>query len=440
MRNKLKKQLVLGLCVVSLFFVRDAKAEETRLEKALKEKTVSIQSADSRVGFSDAKIVNRSGGTFLINFKLKNSGKLENDLHYGLQLERKTDKGNYLVDEKVFSETVSLLSGQTIERTVSYVIPNFFSGNFQLWLVSKNSVGMSRGINFLGEIKLAGTNDFIEFPVECYLTINEENKKYQIKEGVSLKKGEKVFLNCQLENLSSKAITAQAWFEIYRRSIYGEREGNPLTLNQTVALNSGEKKFVKLEFPQLKTPQAYDIRTQLLYQGNPMSNFLTTHLVLSGESASILTFNPEKMSYKKGETGKFEVTWAGSADNFYGSRTGETISEELQLEVEIFDADGSACAKKTEQKVDGDGGKEAFSVPIIENCSAVGALVVLKNKAGRELDKKTFNLSGKTEVKSKKLTTKTVALLVAIAISVFSLIIIFIVRFMRKRRSDGLAE
>jgi hypothetical protein len=440
MQKKFKKYLIFSLGIALLFFVHNARAEETRLEKALREKTITVQVADSRVGFSGAKIVSQTGGTFLIDFKLSNGGNPESDLRYGLQLEKKIDGGSYLVDEKIFSETLSLATKQTIERTVSYSAPSFFSGKFELWLVSKNSVGMSRGIIPLGEVTLTGTNDFVEFPVDCYLTINEENEKYQVKEGVSLKKGEKAFLNCQLENRGSKAITAQAWFESYRRSVYGEREGGPTTLNQVVALGAGEKKLFKLELPQFKNPQAYDIKTQLLYQEKPISNSVIIHLVLSGESASIISFNPEKLSYKKGEMGKFEIEWAGSADNFYGSRTGETATGELNLEVEILDANGKACAKKTAQKVDGDGGRETISLQIINDCPAMGALIVLKDQDGQELDRKTFNFSAENKIDSKKPTTKTMAMLIAVAISVFSLIVIFIVRFMRKRRGVGSVE
>ena len=357
----------------------------------------------SRVGFENGKIISQENNRLKVSFELSNPGEPETDVRYSLRLDKKVGGDYYPVDEKIFEEVLSLVKNQTIKKEVEYVVPDFLRGEVKVWLTSKNSAGLPLGIAPLGVIFLSGTNDYIQIPNNCFLTIGNEEPKYSLLEGVSYRNNEEVFLNCQLENMSQKAISAQVIFNVYRRTVFNQNEKTTPVSSENISLGAKEKKDVKIKLPQMDKPQAYDISVSLEDNGKMVSNSMVAHAVLAGESASILTVKLDKESYQKNETANLFIKTVGSADNFPNSRTGGTEKEELVAEVEISDYLGKACAGKVMQNIPADNGNYSemnIPVSIKENCLGMKTVVFLKNKEGKELDKKiiAFTVIGNEKV------------------------------------------
>jgi len=176
-----KNKLALKAIVFSLIFflpVFQSQAEEKKTQEA-------IILAD--VGIYNAKINSQDKNQLTISFRLDNGKQAQPDIIYAVSLKQKNAQGgSTVVDEKVYSEIINLAENQSIEKVISYTAPDYLAGNFEVWVISENSSGLPLGMAKAGEIKLSGTNQFINIqPETCFLTIKGDSAKkniYPIKE------------------------------------------------------------------------------------------------------------------------------------------------------------------------------------------------------------------------------------------------------------------
>ena len=416
------------------FFVSPIQAKENQVE-LIPEFDLPEGGEIVSIGeFNNYEIVSQENNKFVISFDLDNIGKMVTDIRYGLQLEKKVGEEYYQVDEKVFDEVFSLSTNQSISREIEYAAPDFLQGEFRLQLVSKDSSRLTLAVNSLGYVSLRGTGEYIQIINDCFFTIGTEDKSYPIYQTFSYGADKEVFLNCQLENMMQKDISSQVIFETYRRNTFNQDGKTTLNSSQDVSLLVNEKKEFKIGLPQIDEPQNYDIKVSLEKDGKKVSNSMVAHVIVEGESASILRARFDKEVYRKNDTVNLEVVTLSSINS----------SEAIDLEVEFKDDSGKSCADKLAQNISieiNNHNKTNIAIPIKNDCSEMKAFILLKSKEGKELDKKIIDLPFEGEQKIGKLEEKDMGLAkkigwgIGIACLAASLIAFVIYRFKNEKNS-----
>lgn len=319
------------------------------LEESKKQQSTVNIIAD--INIRDAKIWEEEKNHFKLSFNIENYMATRSDLVYGIELIKENpDKSAVLMDEKIFSDDLLLAErDKKVYREIDYFVPEYLSGKFVLWLKIKDEGGLVLAQQSF-PVDFFGTRKMLEQSNPCYLTIGEEERKYNLTEGVSLKKDEQLFLNCYAKNNLGEKVSLKPYFEFYRRTFYGlkleEREGE-----NEIYFEKDEGKINKIVIPLPKNPQAYDVKVNFKLKKQIVSNPVIAHFVLSGKSASINSLVLDKSQYVKGEIAHLDMLWSGSADTFNGSRTGSTGLVDPVFEIEIKDqSDLELCAPKQIKK------------------------------------------------------------------------------------------
>jgi hypothetical protein len=293
-------------------------------------------------------------------FDVENSMELQAGMIYGLELIKEQGEGEaFFGDVKIFrDDKLTVEKNGKVHREIEYRSPKYLTGDFVLWLKIKDESGLILATQPFN-VNLSGTEPFIQQSNPCYLTIEGENeKKYNLRQGVDLKKEEKLFLNCQAKNLTEEAVSVIPSFELYRRDIFGPQVGKVIE-GEELSFASQENKLTKIAIPLPENPQAYDLKVTLKKDGKAFSNPVLAHFVLAGKSASISNLAIDKNQYRKGEVAKLSFLWAGSADTFRDSRTGGSGLVDPIFEFEMKAQDGKSFCVSTQTKKAAEVGKEA---------------------------------------------------------------------------------
>ena len=135
-------------------------------------------------------------------------------------------KTQFIVDQQVYPEEVSLGQGQTVKKTITYSAPKCLEGEFDVWVVAKNFSGLSLGLANAGKIKLAPSDPECVLVVakSCSLSVVGETKQYSPDFGVDLSAGEKLVGSCDFWNKSDREQNFSLFFELFRRNQFGRRD------------------------------------------------------------------------------------------------------------------------------------------------------------------------------------------------------------------------
>jgi len=302
------------------------------------------------VNIRNAEISELKKNQLKLVFDVENLMELQSDLVYGLEL-IKEQEGNKIIvaDSKIFSEDkITIEKNQSVHREIIYQSPEYLDGDYLLWLKIKDESGLALSFQSFN-VNLAGSGKFIEQSNPCYLTIEgEKDQKYNLAQGVDLKKTEKLFLNCQAKNLTGETITVLPFIEFYQRDFYGKKISEyQANQNEAITFNKDEEKLTKIAIPLPENPQAYDAKIIFKKENEIISNPTIAHFVLSGKSGSIINASLDKNQYAAGEKAQLILLWAGSADTFFQSRTGGSLLANPTFEVEFKDNKGALCNKQS---------------------------------------------------------------------------------------------
>lgn len=357
----------ISVCFFSLFFSVQAEEIEKTEESVVDEELIRMKDDSTKqnsqveiladINIYNVKIWEEKLRHLKLSFDLENHLETRSDLVYGLEIIKENpDKSVVLMDEKIFSDDLLLVEkNKKVYREIDYYVPEYLSGEFILWLKIKDESGLvlAQQSFFVG---FSGTWKLIEQSNPCYLTVGNDEKKYNLAEGVSLKKDEKLFLNCYTKNNLGDNVSLKPYFEFYRRTFYGlkleERAGK-----EGIHFEKDEGRLNKMVIPLPASAQAYDVKITFKKENKNVSNPIIAHFVLSGKSASINSLILDKNQYAKGDTAHLDMLWSGSADTFSGSRTGSSGLVDPIFKIEIKDQrDLKFCAPEQTKKA-GDIGK-----------------------------------------------------------------------------------
>jgi hypothetical protein len=376
----------------------------------------------AEVNIQDIKIISQDNNNLKISFNLSNGKGVQSGVKYGIKLLKQTSNNQFVVDEKVYDESLTLAENSIISREINYTAPNNLSGEYNVLIVSRNETGFPFGIASAGKIKLTSTFKGISImPETCYLTVVDEkgSPKYNLLQGVDISQKESLKLNCSVTNSDIKTIEVTPIFETHYRTAYGQVVPQTEVENKPITFTKGEKKNISLLLPKATEPQAYDVVTTLK-SGENVSNSITAHYVLQGASATIQNLSLDKDYYKKGETATLSFSWTPSADSFPGSRIGKASAiSDITLSGTITSGKGHECSSPIDQPITKDQSiKTEIPISIVSRCLDPQISLALKDKDGKILDQKDFSV--KTTTKEKPIST---ILIVVIVLAIIILII-----------------
>ena len=358
------------------------------------------------VNIHNANVVEQSGNNLKLSFSLYNREGVQPQIKYGVIIVENGEESQFIIDQKVYDEIVNLGEGDTVDKEVNYIAPNFLNGTYEIVIEARNSNGLLLGIANVGEVTFSNENsNYIEIvPGSCYLTIKEENPQshYTISQGVDVSKDETLISNCKIKNHYKYSIDAAPYFENYYHSRFGDLVSSQKQL--VISIQPGEEKEVILEIPKAGEPQAYDAVFSFHDENNNViSNSVALHYVIQGQSATIQNLRLDKNYYQKGEVAKITFNWSASADSFPGSRGGTSELGNVLLNILINDSNGEACSLSSQKEVTEDDQLKSivFDVSIIIDCINPKVSIEIKDADKNILDHEIFELTSKNVSQNK---------------------------------------
>ena len=374
------------------------------------------------VNIYDAKILDSSdAGKIDIGFDLSNRLEVGFGIKYGVQLieEREVDKtdpvkvvpqsfsfagankktkkvsSQFIVDETVYPEEISLENGETVSRKIVYAAPECLEGKFQVWVVARNYSGMLLGLMNAGEVSLhSSTENCVLIKGEtCSVRVGDSEKTYGADFGIDLSPNEKLIGTCSFLNRSSQAQNVSLDFDLHRRDYFGDKIKD-FSGDNTV-LQGNEEKTVTFEIPKTDVPQAYDAVLGLKNKtGTVISNRIAFHYVIQGESATIQNIILDKKSYQKGEEINVNIYLTPAADNFLGARGTGFVQEMDNLNLALVDYQGKACANFPKKEVFSSDKSEFFRLSGKSDIDCNGASLTARvtNSTGKILDERNIKI------------------------------------------------
>lgn len=348
----------------------------------------------AEVSVQNVQIVSQNETDIRVAFELSNIGqKPQSDIKYGVQLVEKTDAGNFTVDTHVFEDLVTLDALESVAMEVAYTAPMQLSGVYEVWVVSKLTSGMMLGLGKAGEVSLIGQGHFVSIDqYNCRLRVSGDAGVYYLGQGVDVTAQEVLTLTCPVmfDSVSGGTIEVVPSYETYRRNSYGSDVFVPAAEVAPVKLTAVTSANTSFNIPLASEPQAYDVHLVLkdAVTGEVVSDQVTVHYVLRGESATIQSVNLDKAEYVAGEEAVVELHWTPAADSFAESRTGEGTAVLVAAQLSVVDNNGNQCvAERTFENLDSP--VHVFTLPVRDSClSPVVSVRLVEATTGGLLDER----------------------------------------------------
>jgi hypothetical protein len=392
---KLLKKAVLIFSLLFLFVnsEHNSLAQEVPTQDPV---TVSTKVV-ARVNLYNAKIISQQEGFFELSFDVANSGDVQPGLNYKVQLIKKDGEKGIVWDEKKYPDEISLDALGLISRQVEYKVPEYFKGDYEIWIVLENASGMMLSKIKSGNISLDGNEQFVEVnPSSCYLMIEGSDTKFLLRQGIDVKENENITGYCKIVNHFSNDLVLTPYVENHYRETSGPLVGSAMINQSSISIGAGETREISFPIPKAEDPQAYDAVVQFNSEGKAVSNQVSFHYVLRGESATIQNFRLDKNYYLEGENAQATLDWSPSAESFFGARFGTNKSQKnIMVQMSIKDEKDVQCADVWENKVGISESQLQIAVPIKENCINPKVEVILKSLSGKVLDSEVYNIKSK---------------------------------------------
>ncbi len=346
----------------------------------------------ANVNVSNTKIISQKGNNFDISFSLSNGLGVQTGIYYSVLLSEDTHSGQITVDEKVYTESLSLAENSNINREINYTAPGVLDGTYQLLLISKNSSGLSFGGALLGKVKISNTTKGIQIvPGSCVFSVKGEKTKastYVQGRIISLLPSDDFKVSCDVVNQLDKEIKVSPSFIATEGSSYGKEVAiSSVSANSDIALKSLEKKKITLDIPKNITPKTYHSLLSLK-SGETNSNAIGFTYVIKGNTASIDFISMDKDYYKKGDTLNLSFLW-------YYTSSDNSHKGSLLLNTKVINGNGKECASMVNQTLATDFSKPIteFPISITKTCFNPQVLITLKDDSGNIFDQKSLKMN-----------------------------------------------
>lgn len=378
---------------------------------------------------------------FLISCSIINKLGNQGDIHYGVQLIKRTT-AQEVVDTKVYDEVLSLRMNQTVKRQMEYTPPNYLSGTYELWGLLKTSSGLPLSSNFLGAVILKATAvSYLEIKSStCALRVQGEaaTTTYTSMQWVDVNPDEVVEGTCVVAAHAMENITVTPSFITYQGSVFGETVPVANDIQKSFTFKNNETKTISFVVPKASAPQSYIATLSLVSpKGVAVSNEVDISYVVRGAGATIQNVLLDKDYYAAGERAQVSVFWTGSA---FGPRQLPADTEAKSIVISIKDSSNTSCANEATFTISADvierNRLTPYLIRITRLCINPHITIEIIDAAGVSLAEKTITLaSGEIPegVVQANILKQRVAWYGAVALAV--LIIVGTILYIRKRNS-----
>lgn len=362
------------------------------------------------VNIRGAKIVSQDQQVFTISFNLTNREGVQSGVRYGVQLLLQTPEGQFVVDEKVYDEVLTLPENSSTAKTISYTAPKQLSGNYILLITSKNENNFPFGVSYAGNVTLSGGEGLLVSPETCTaLPAGAETVPQNINIRLYIDLGQAIEVVCSAHNKSSLPITTSAVLETRNGGAYGTVASGISTINDTFSFSAQEKKTITLVVPTATQPGVYRANIMLSSETDN-SNAISISYIVRGNNAVIENVSLDKDGYKKGETANLIAVWDAQLEESVQSTT---------LSVVLTNGFGMKCASPFEKVTPrSQGGNAKIALLVTGFCYNPQVTVSLSDDKGNILDQEKFSVKSTASIVDGKKVVGGIALLIAIVVLV----------------------
>lgn len=342
------------------------------------------------ISVREAIILEVSTTTLKVGFSIVNGDTIpQADIRYGIEILKAANGGQTRVDTYVPEESLALSPKESMQKEVTYTIPLHLKGEYEIWVLARTTSGMVLGLGKVGTTTFTGEDTYTEIvPESCSIRVSGEKNEYTLHQGVDVSAEEVLSFSCTLINHNTSLRTVVPSFETFRRSMYGEKVETVSTSAEEVTLKANEKKTVIFTIPRATVPQAYNVSISLKDKTTKelVSNMISAHYVLRGQSATIHNIQLDKRSYLEGETLNLDFTWTPSADGFSDSRSGQgTPLVGATFILNVSNENGVACISPVVGPLSNKT-NSAISAQVVAPCITPSVIFTIKDSKGVPLD------------------------------------------------------
>jgi hypothetical protein len=376
-------------------------------------KTITL----ATVNIQNAKITSEQGNVLHISFDLTNRVGMQTGVLYGVMLVSNTAKGQSIADQQTYPTSLTLPEYSSTHEDITYTAPPGLAGTYDVVLTSRNADGFQFAIARVGTIALAASTGVEIAAGSCVLRVEHESGSpaYALLQGVDIASTENLVLDCTAVNHGATAVSVVPTYETHYRTAFGAvvpQIGGTVT---PITLAPQKPTTISLVLPKAGVPQAYDVLVSLK-NGTAVSNTVTAHYVLRGESATIQTLTLDKKQYAAGDTAIVSFFWTPSADSFPGSRYDALLASTTRAQgtttkpaeqkstyfVSMVDQNNALCAAPVTETLPT---ASSIQVPlaITKNCINPDVSVDIRDASGKVLAHKELIIAGASRELSKSL-------------------------------------
>ncbi len=347
------------------------------------------------VNIQNAKILTEDNDNIQISFDLTNRTGVQPQIKYGVMLVLQNKDGSQIVeDSKVYDPVISLGENDSKSITVDYAAPSFLDGQYTLVIEAENASGLMLGITPAGTVTLKKTTQNSLFLNSCYLTTGTSTTQYAPSMGVSITPTENISAYCQIQNGFGKEVTATPQFYTFYRNAFGNLVATQTGNTLSVPAGNSTQTF---SIPKAATPQTYEVEMALLdAQGNTISNKLTFHYIVQGDSATIQNIVFDKDYYQAGQTANISFFWTGATNISLGVKAKVPAPSPVSyvLSAQVKDSNGNICSKEYSQPLDPKNGPVVkLSLGVTSDCLNPEGIFAIKDGSGNLLANSIFSVT-----------------------------------------------
>ena len=383
---------------------------------------VSAQTLVATVNIENARVVSQVGNQFTLAFSLTNREGVQSGVHYGIKLVSETPKGQFVVDQEVFDEALTLSAGVVVDREVSYSAPANMEGSYTVFVTSMNENGFPFATAYVGKATLSPVKKGLMIdPASCKTAV--AGASYTLAQSFSTAQGVAPTLTCDVTNYSGAPLLGTPTFEIHAGSPFGKSIELVGASTTPTPFLLGERKVITFTLPSLKDAGIY-YATVGIDSDTTDNGTVSFKYSVEGVTASIDNFSFDKTSYKKGDLAKMSLVWRASlADNSVKAKANPDVA----LSLTVTNAVGTKCIAPVEQMLSRASAVKNITVPVVANCTNPKAVVTLSDKEGTVLATRTFLMEGTSLGVSR-------SLMLAIIIGIIVVLVLAIVLHLRKKK------
>lgn len=347
----------------------------------------------STVNIQDAKILSQKGNVFELYFNFANKEIIQSGVKYSVKLIQETESGQFMIDEKVYPEILTIPENSIEGKIITYTAPENISGKYIILITAQNEKGFSLGFTLVDTVELNAISKEVEIvSSSCYLKIvGEENgAKYNVAQAVDINADETLSLNCLVKNPSDSPVAVNPFFSTFKLTTFGEQVAQTGEDTSMINFLANEEREISIPLPKASMPQFYETKVSLS-SITGSSNSVVARYTLRGPSATINNIWLDKNSYQSGEAAKISLMWKSSAHG-YSSRLGtstETVVPAISLDLTLLNSDGKQCSETINKVLDQNDETPKVKIPIAvtQNCANPIVSATLKDEQGNVFDK-----------------------------------------------------